>query len=127
MAHTINYNPEIQLIEIKVEGSVDFHEMKEIFAQAVRIAIEKDTFLFLSDFRDAIIHLSVSEIYDLPQTLSNTTLPMGVNANLLKRAIVYSPKTFGDSHFAENVAANQGQIAQFFQDVDEAIQWLSEK
>ena len=127
MTHTIICNPETQIIETKIQGNITLSEMKEIFAEAVRIAIEKDTFLFLSDFREATINLSVMEIYDLPKILSNIAIPMGVNANRFRRAIVFSQQNFSDSRFAENVTANQGQLAKFFQDVDEAKKWLSEK
>ena len=127
MAHTIIYNPETHIIETKVQGNVTLSEMKEIFTEAVRIAIEKDTFLFLSDFQEATINLSVMEIYALPKILSNIAAPMGVSASRFRRAIVFSQQNFSDSRFAENVTANQGQNAKFFQDVDEAKRWLSEK
>lgn len=126
MSHTIIYNPDMHIIEIKVEGVVQASEMKEIFAEAVRIGIEKDTFLFLSDFQEATIELTVIQIYDLPKMLSNVTAPMGVSADRLRRAIVFSPKTFSDARFAENVTLNQGQFAKFFQDIDAAKKWLSE-
>ena len=127
MAHTIIYNPETHIIETKIQGNVTLSEMKEIFAETVRIAIEKDTFLGLSDIQEATINLSVSDIYELPKILSSIAAPVGVSASRLRRAIVFSPRTFGDTRFVENVTANQGQTAKFFQDIEEAKKWLFEK
>jgi len=120
-------NPVTSIIEIKVEGEINLTDMKKIFVEAVQLATKKDTFLFLADYREATINLSVSDIYELPTTLANTTTPLGVSARNLKRAIVFSPKTFGDAAFAEDVTTNHGQIAKFFQDVDEAKNWLLKK
>jgi len=102
-------------------------DMKEIFSEAVRVGLENDTFLFLSDFREANIQLSLADIYLLPRILSNTTDQLGVHAGKLKRAILFTPHSFGESHFAELVANNEGQSARFFQNSEEATKWLFEK
>jgi len=126
MTHTIIYNPETHIIETKVQGNIALDEMKEIFSEAMQIAIEKEVFLFLSDFREATISLSTMNIYDLPKILSDTAAPLGGNVHKFKRAIV-TAKDFKDSGFSETVTVNRGQNAKFFHDVDEAKKWLSEK
>jgi hypothetical protein len=127
-SHTINYNPEIHIIEVVVQGAVTLDEFKEIFSQGIQIAREKECFLFLNDFREATeINLSTMQIYNLPETLSGIAAPSGIMASRFKRAIVITPKIAADSSFAEAVAFNRGQSARFFQDPDEAKKWLFEK
>jgi len=124
MAHTITYNPETHFIETKFQGSVASDEMKEIFSEALQIAIEKETFLFLSDFREATINLSTLEIYELPKAMSNTAIQLGLKPYQIKRAIVTN-KDFKDSTFSENTNVNNGLRAKFFNDIEEAKKWLS--
>ncbi len=128
MSHTINYNPETQIIEVNVQGAVTLDEFKEIFSQGTQIAKEKDCFLFLNDFREATeINLSTIQVYDLPKILSGIAAPSGIIVGRFKRAIVITPKIAAISRFAENVAINRGQSARFFQDMEEAKKWLLEK
>ena len=128
MPHTINYNPESHIIEINVQGVITLDEFREIFSQGTQIAKDNECFLFLNDFREATkIHLSTLQIYDLPRILSGIAAPSGIIPGRFKRAIVITPKIAADSNFAENVTANQGQNAKFFQDIDEAKKWLLEK
>ena len=128
MSHTIQYNSELRFIELKASGTVIPDEFKEIFSQGLQLAKEKDCFLLLSDFREATeINISTMEIYNLPKVLSEITAQSGIHAGQFKRAIVVAAKDTADSRFAEDVAANQGQFAKFFQDIDEAKKWLLEK
>ena len=126
MSHTIIYNPETHIIEATVQGTVNLNEMKEIFYEGVQIAMEKGIFLSLSDFREATSNLSTMDIYNLPKILSDIAIPLGLNIYKFKRAIV-TAKDSSDFHFAENVTSNQGQNAKFFNDIEEAKKWLSEK
>lgn len=128
MSYTIKYNPEEHIVEVKVQGTVNLDEFKEISSQGIQLAKEKECFHILADYREAtIISLSTLEIYDLPKILSGTSNPIGISATRFKRAIVVAPKDADDAHFAETVAVNQGQNAKIFQDVEAAKKWLSEK
>ena len=127
MPHTINYNPEEHIIEVKVQGTVNLDEFKEIFSQATQLAKEIECFHILSDFREAMtIKLSTWEIYDMPKILSGISTPAGISASRFKRAIVIALKDTADTKFAETVTKNQGQNAMIFQDVDEAKKWLED-
>ncbi len=124
MPHTISYNPAMQIIEVKVQGTIILDELKDIYSQAVQLGQEKKCFLFLSDFREASFKMSTLELYTLPEILSGVSEAVGIKANRLRRAIVIAPKDLQDANFAEAVTANQGQHARFFLDREQAQNWL---
>jgi hypothetical protein len=126
MAHTTRYDPETHSVETKIRGYVSLDEMKGIFSDAMKIALEKDVVLFLSDFRQATINLSTLDIYELPRILSEMAVSLGLTAIKFKRAIVIA-EDFTDFQFSENVTSNQGQTVKFFYDIEEAKKWLFEK
>jgi hypothetical protein len=127
MPHTIHYNPEADIIEIKVEGNVDRDKLKEIFSQGVQLAKKKKCFRFLNDFREATIDLSTMDIFNLPEVLSSISDPLGIPAYRFRRALVIAPEYTRDAGFAEDVTVNRGQHAKFFQDAEEAKKWLLKK
>ena len=129
MPHTITYNPETHIIEIKLYGQITFNEIIGIYSQALPIAKDKNTSLFFSDYREAILCLSIFEIYELPKIFADTADTIGFNPYQIKRAIVQS-KTHNpnDYQFFETVSLNRGQsFAKLFQGIDEATKWLHEK
>jgi len=123
MPHTITYNPDLSIIKIKFEGNITLNETKEIFSESLQIANEQNCFLFLSDYREAIMKLSTFEIYELPKILSNVFVASKIPVHRLKRALVVA-KDLEDYRFFEVVTANQGQNVKLFQDLDEAKKWL---
>jgi hypothetical protein len=125
MPHKINYNSNTSIIEVRVEGEVTLDEFKQIYFQGVQLAKEKDCFLILGDFRKATTrHLTMLEISTLPQSLSETAVSAGIDANRLKRAIVVAPEGAASSLFAQGVTASQGQNVKMFQEMDHARKWL---
>jgi hypothetical protein len=129
MPHSITCNPETHIIEIKLHGQINFNEIKEIYSQALPISKDKNSSLFLSDYREAVLCLSTIEIYELPQIFADTAAAIGFSPYQLKRAIVQS-KTHNpnDYRFFETVSQNRRQsFAKLFQDIEEAKKWLSEK
>ena len=124
MPHTIHYNPEAHIIEVKVKGVVNRDKFREIFSQGVQIAKEKKCFLFLNDFRKATIKMSTMDLFDLPEVLSSISAPLGIQANRFRRALLVAPEYTRDARFAEDVIINRGQHAKFFHDVEEAKKWL---
>lgn len=123
MAHTLKYNSDTHAIELTAQGQITFDEQKEIFAEAVRMSIEKNCKLFLSDYRKAILMLSTGEIYDLPKILSDIVASSGMTLPQFRRAVVVE-NDLKDYQFFETVTANSGQNAKVFYDVSEAKKWL---
>ncbi len=125
MAQTTVYNAEAHIIETKFEGILDLKEAKEIIAKITDVAKEHNCFLCLSDYRDAELNLTTSEIYNLPKLLSDVTTLHGLSATLFRRALVVR-KDLENFHFFETVTLNSMQNARIFHDVGEAKRWLLE-
>ena len=126
MLHTITYNSDLGIVEIKFQENVTWKEVKEILWQSGQIAKEQNCFLFLSDFREATMKLSTLELYELPKILSETFASSEIPAHKLKRAFVVA-KDLKDYSFFETVNVNRGYRHKMFQDISEAKKWLLEK
>jgi hypothetical protein len=126
MSHTLNYNPELRMIESKVIGELTLNEVRETITQYAVICKEKGCTLLLNDFREATIQLSTAEIYSLPQMIMEIYAASGVNIHPLRRALV-AAKDLDDYLFFETVTVNRGQDARVFYDIDEARRWLLAK
>ena len=126
MTHTVTYNPELGVIETVAQGNLNLSEAKEIISAITQIAIEKDCFLCLSDYRKATIEMSTLQIYDIPKILSDIVTSFGLPPRKFKRAII-AEKGVNDYQFFETVTLNMGQQAKLFQDMDEARKWLCEE
>jgi hypothetical protein len=126
MPHSMRYNAETGIVEITHQGMMKFAEIKEIYTKALHLAKKNATPLFLSDFREARLGLSTSEIYQLPEIFSEMTASAGREMKNIKRAIIISEDA-DDFHFFETVSANRGQNAvKIFHDGDDATRWLLE-
>ena len=65
MPYTINYD-EVGIIRLVYQGHADLKDMKEVIAFGVALAIEKNCFRVLSDFRAMKLQLSVAELFSIP-------------------------------------------------------------
>ena len=126
MAQTTVYNSEAHIIETKFEGKLALKEAKKIISKIAQVAKENNCFLCLSDYRDAELNLTTSDIYNLPKLLSDMTAQEGLSATTFKRAIVVR-NNLEDFRFFETVTLNSMQNAKLFHEVDEAKKWLLEK
>jgi hypothetical protein len=126
MLHTITYNSDLGIVEIKFQENVIWKEVKEILWQSAQIAKEQNCFLFLSDFREATLNLSTLELYELPKILSGIFASSEIPAYKLKRAFVVA-KDLKDYSFFETVNVNRGYRHKMFEDISEAKKWLLEK
>jgi hypothetical protein len=125
MAHTVRYNPDLQIIVTWTQGEVTLSESKEIISEIIQLAVAQNCFLCLGDFRDETIKLSTLEIYDLPKIISNASTAQGIPASRFKRAIVVK-QGWNDFHFYETVTLNHRQNIKLFEDIEEAKRWLLE-
>lgn len=123
MSHTMIFNSEQHIIEIRYQGIITFDEIKETFSEAVRLMQDVNCFLTMGDYRSAKVMLSTMEIHQLPKLITDLLAPSGIAPYQLKRAFVVA-KDLEDFHFFETVTHNSGQLAKIFQNVDEAKKWL---
>jgi hypothetical protein len=126
MAQAIIYNSEAHIIETKFEGKLGLKEAKEIISNIVQVAKENHCFLCLSDYRQAELNLTTSDIYNLPKLLSEITGLEGLSAIVFRRALVVK-RNWENFQFFETVTRNTMQNIKLFQDIDEAKKWLLEK
>jgi hypothetical protein len=118
MTHTVTYNPVLGVIETVAQGNLNLSEAKEIISAITQIAVEKDCFLCLSDYRNATID-------EIPKILSTIVTSSGLRPSKFKRAII-AEKSSKDYQFFETVTLNMGQHIKLFQDIEEAKKWLFE-
>ena len=126
MSHTITYNSDLGIVEIKFRENVIWKEVKEILWQSAQIAKEQNCFLFLSDFREATMKLSILELYEFPKLLSEIFASSEISPHKIKRAFVVA-NDLENYNFFENVNVNRGYQHKMFQDISEAKKWLLEK
>jgi hypothetical protein len=123
MTHTVAYNLGLGVIETIIRGKLTLSEAQEIISEIGQMAVERNCFLCLSDYREATIEMSTLQIHHIPKELSNIMTSLGLRASQFKRAIIVK-QSFQDYHFFETVTLNAGQSIRLFQDTDEAKKWL---
>jgi hypothetical protein len=124
MTHKIIYDPEKRYVEARVRGIINFTEIKEIFSKAAHKVKERESVLYLADYRGAILDMSTMELYQLPKLMSDIAASLGINVYELKRAVVIAQglkeSRLDDFRFYETVTTNRGQNTKLFDDIDEA-------
>jgi hypothetical protein len=123
MTHTVIYNSELHVVESKLQGDMTIREVDEIVTKTAKIAKENDCRLIFTDFREVSRKLSILQIYELPDRISNIFTSFGIHVSLYKRANVVA-KDWDEYIFHENVMVNRGQKEKVFTDIDEAKKWL---
>ena len=123
MPHTVIYNSELHIVESKLQGDMTLGEVEEIIAKTANIAKEEDCRLIFTDFRQVSRHLSILEIYELPDRIRNIFTSFGMHVSVYKRANVVA-KDWDEYIFHENVMVNRGQNEKAFADIDKAKKWL---
>ena len=123
MSHTIFYNPEIHIVEAKLQGNMTVGEAEEIVTKIARIAKKKDCRSIFIDFCEVSQKLSILEMYRLPNRTKNIFKSIGMNVLLYKRANVVT-NDLDEYIFHENVMVNRGHNEKVFTNVDKARQWL---
>jgi hypothetical protein len=126
MLHTVTYNSDLRIVEIKFRENVILKEVKEILWESAQIAREQNCFLFLSDFREATMKLLTLELYEFPKLLSEIFASSEISPHKIKRAFVVA-NDIEDYNFFENVNVNRGYRHKMFQGISEAKKWLLEK
>ncbi|MBE0672352.1 MAG: hypothetical protein IH588_17390 [Anaerolineales bacterium] len=125
MSHTVFYNPELHIVESKLQGDMTIGEVDEFVAKIAQITKEKDCRLIFTDFREVSRKLPMWQIYELPNRLKNIFAAFDINVSFYKRANVVA-KDLDDYIFHENVMVNRGQKEKVFTDIDQAKKWLME-
>jgi len=119
MVFDVHYDDEHDCLIGSYSGEMSLEAVDE-YAAAVSAESARHTCkLFMNDMRNAKLAFSATEIYRLPGILDAAGFD-----RTWKRAVValdYLP----DYRFFETVARNRGYQVRIFQNVDEAIDWLT--
>jgi hypothetical protein len=126
MPYTINYD-EVGIIKLVYQGRADLRDMKEVIAYGVALAIEKDCFRVLSDFRAMNLQLSVAELFSIPLNQISQSQELKVPYFKFRRAVVVPEAEFRNYKFVETVAVNRSHQLKIFLDMEDAMSWLLEK
>jgi len=124
--YTLNYE-EAGFIRLSYEGDANLNDMKEVIARGVTLAMEKDCFRVLSDFRAMNLNLSVMELFSIPNNQVLQSKELNVPFYKFRRAVIVPKEKFGNYLFFENVAVNRSHQVKIFIDSEDAVAWLLQK
>jgi len=119
MAAEINFDPELNFIEVTLTGTMALSDMKAT-RQSLKVLSEKEKIVR--------ILVNAFELEALPGTTSlyefaSTFWAVGFSKEI-RFGVVASAETGDDFQFMENVAQNRAFMFRQFTDRNEAIQWL---
>jgi hypothetical protein len=123
MPYTLTYD-ETGFIKLFYEGDANLNDMKAIIANGVSLAIEKNCFKVLSDFRTMKLNLSVMDLFSIPKNQIIQSQELNVPFTKFRRAVIVPKEQFDKYKFFENVAVNRAHQIKVFIDLDEAMAWL---
>lgn len=126
MPYTIYYD-ETGYIKLVYEGEADLNDVEEVIARGVSIALERNCFQVLSDFRAMKLSLSLTNLFTIPVNQITQSREMKVPFYKFRRAIVVPEMDLQKYKFFENVAVNRAHNVKIFIDVKEATSWLLKK
>ena len=107
MPFTVTYQPDLNIIEYRFQGSLTAKHVHGMAAQIARPAREHNCSSVLADLRDATIGLSVAEVYEIPKIALDILASSGLDIQKYKRAIVVR-KDSDVLQFFETVSVNRG-------------------
>jgi hypothetical protein len=121
MGWKIEFIQDHGIVLTTVSGIVTLDDIKKISGDAYKKASGNDANKLFSDYRKASLHLSISDIMDLPHTLWNLA-----RRSAYRSAIVYSvnSKNKPNYDFFNTRCFNSSHYAKVFTDYDEAYHWL---
>lgn len=126
MPYTLHYE-DTGFIRLVYEGDAKLKDLKTVIAQGVALALEKDCYRVLSDFRAMSLSLSALELFSIPDHQVSQSKELNVPFYKFRRAVVVPKEKFEKYKFFENVAVNRSHQVKIFIDLEEAITWLLQK
>jgi len=123
MPYKIAYNPNLRIIEITYWGEITIDELVQTIWDTARVLAETKSSLVLNDFRGTTLEMPITEIYLIPDKISEIMAATGGKIYNIRRAIVHDgfEETF---RFFETTSVNRGHRVKKFHDIEEARKWL---
>ena len=126
MPYKIDYN-EAGYVEMIHDGIIAMEHVSPIIKEVMTAVKDYDCFLFLGDYRDSDLQLSMGLLYEIPKQVFSESQRLGLQVGKFKRALVVSETLFEKFKFLELVSLNRMQNVKIFTDMDDAKVWLLEK
>ncbi len=125
MSHTVEYDPEENMVIAKVMGKVGLPDLLECLANIMRVAKQENCHYILTDLHEATLEVSVSQTFSLPDTIGGMSKEQGIAIHDFKRVFV-AAKGQDILQFYETVSINRSHHTKLFYDMEEAKSWLRE-
>ena len=125
MSHTVEYDPEENMVIAKVMGKVGLPDLLECIANILRVAKQENCIYILTDLHEATLEVSVSQTFSLPDTIGGMSKEQGIAIHDFKRVFV-AAKGQDILQFYETVSINRSHHTKLFYDMEEAKSWLRE-
>jgi len=109
------------------EGKLDMQGIRGLLHEVAMTVKEHECYLVLSDYRNAILGISITDLYEMPRLILQRGKEMGVSAYKIKRALVIPAATYESFRFFETVSLNNLQTVRIFTEVEPAREWLLAK
>ena len=126
MPYSVEYDPQTDIIYIRAYGELTLEQVREYTNTAALLAKEKGCFRFLSDLREAVLALSMLDVYNIPKMAKEIGLALDLPEHKIRRAVIL-PRIGELSIFFETVSKNRVQNVALFDDIETARKWLLEK
>ena len=125
MSHTVEYDPEENIVIATFMGKVDLPDLLKGLANIIRVARQENCHYILTDLHEATLEVSVSQTFSLPDTVRGMSKEQGMVIHDFKRVFVVA-KGQDILEFYENVSQNRNHNTKLFYDMEEAKSWLRE-
>jgi hypothetical protein len=121
MSMTVQYNPELNIVESVLADNVTAEDLQTHETQCIALAMENNSTRFLTDATQATLTVSVYELYGLPKLYEDQDLQRPIFIAVLPPA---SEVGKGLVDFYETVCLNRGWTVRIFRERQEALDWL---
>ncbi|MFN8383999.1 MAG: hypothetical protein U0V02_18840 [Anaerolineales bacterium] len=123
MEYSVEYDPAEKMIVATISGKTELLKLRAFGKAIIHLAKRENCFHILTDMRHADLHVSVLEIFNLPQTLAEIAKAQELDISAFKRAFV-ALKEQDILDFYETVSRNRSHLIKLFFDMEEAKNWL---
>lgn len=119
MNFSVIYDQDLDCLTGKVDGNLGPENLGAYVEEIERMARKHPCQRFLNDCRNAVIKLSVIDVYDTPGLVIKENF-----GRRWKRALLVSEDEIDKARFFEDTANNRGVLVKIFTEEKEALDWL---
>jgi hypothetical protein len=121
MSYTINYLKDKKIVQVDIQGKVNFRIVKQYSIEAIKLAHEYDCKKFLIDHTKTLPEAGIYKIHTDGDALEQ----FGFQSSDKVAIVISSDKN--DSNFSENTDSNvKWSNFKYFNTIDKAVNWLVE-